>query len=67
MAYSAGRGALVTARRTLEGKVVAMGITGSIAAVEVVRLIHSLRRKGAEVRPVMSQAAAGIIHPDAVT
>jgi len=57
----------VTARRTLEGKVVAMGITGSIAAVEVVRLIHSLRRKGAEVRPVMSQAAAGIIHPDAVT
>ena len=57
----------MTARRTLEGKVVAMGITGSIAAVEVVRLIHAIRRKGAEVRPVMSQAAAGIIHPDAVT
>jgi phosphopantothenoylcysteine decarboxylase/phosphopantothenate--cysteine ligase len=57
----------MTARRTLDGKVVAMGITGSIAAVEVVRLIHALRRKGAEVRPVMSQAAAGIIHPDAVT
>ncbi|MDD1653922.1 MAG: bifunctional phosphopantothenoylcysteine decarboxylase/phosphopantothenate--cysteine ligase CoaBC [Methanomicrobiales archaeon] len=57
----------MTARKTLEGKVVALGITGSIAAVEVVRLIHALRRKGAEVRPVMSQAAAGILHPDAVT
>lgn len=57
----------MTVRKTLDGTVVAVGITGSIAAVEVVRLIHSLRRKGAEVQPVMSQAAAGIIHPDAVT
>jgi phosphopantothenoylcysteine decarboxylase/phosphopantothenate--cysteine ligase len=57
----------MTGRKTLEGTLVALGITGSIAAVEVVRLVHSLRRKGAEVQAVMSQAAAGIIHPDAVT
>jgi len=57
----------MTGRKTLEGKVVALGITGSIAAVEVVRLVHSLRRKGTEVQAVMSQAAAGILHPDAVT
>ncbi len=52
---------------TLTGKTILIGVTGSIAAVETVRLIHSLRRKGAEVQPVMSQAACSIIHPDALT
>ncbi|MGA2933542.1 MAG: bifunctional phosphopantothenoylcysteine decarboxylase/phosphopantothenate--cysteine ligase CoaBC [Methanomicrobiales archaeon] len=66
MAYGAGRGALVTGR-TLEGKVIALGVTGSIAAVEVVGLAHALRRRGAEVQAVMTQAATRIIHPDAVT
>jgi phosphopantothenoylcysteine decarboxylase / phosphopantothenate---cysteine ligase len=66
MAYSAGRDALVT-RRTLEGKVIALGVTGSIAATEVVRLAHELRRRGAVVQAVMSSAAARIISPDAVT
>jgi phosphopantothenoylcysteine decarboxylase/phosphopantothenate--cysteine ligase len=42
-------------------------VTGSIAAVEVVKLIHALRRRGAAVRAVMSRAATGIIHPDALT
>jgi len=52
---------------TLTGKTILIGVTGSIAAVETVRLIHALRRKGAEVQPVMSQAACSIIHPDALT
>jgi phosphopantothenoylcysteine decarboxylase/phosphopantothenate--cysteine ligase len=54
-------------RRTLEGKVIALGVTGSIAAVEVVGLAHALRRRGAEVQAVMTPAAARIVHPDAVT
>jgi phosphopantothenoylcysteine decarboxylase/phosphopantothenate--cysteine ligase len=53
--------------KTLEGKVVALGVTGSIAAVEVVGLAHRLRRRGAEVQAVMTPAATRIIHPDAVT
>ncbi len=52
---------------TLLGKTILIGVTGSIAAVETVRLIHALRRKGAQVQPVMSQAACNIIHPDALT
>lgn len=57
----------MTLVQTLAGRQIVVGVTGSIAAVEIVRLIHALRRKGATVQPVMSQAAAGIIHPDALT
>ena len=53
--------------KTLEGKVVALGVTGSIAAVEVVGLAHRLRRRGAGVQAVMTPAATRIINPDAVT
>lgn len=53
--------------KTLDGKEIVIGVTGSIAAVETVKLIHELRRKGATVQPVMSHAAQGIIHPDALT
>ncbi len=53
--------------QTLAGKQIVVAVTGSIAAVEIVKLIHALRRKGAVVQPVMSPAAAGIIHPDALT
>jgi phosphopantothenoylcysteine decarboxylase/phosphopantothenate--cysteine ligase len=52
--------------QTLAGKQVVIGVTGSIAAVETVKLVHALRRKGASVIPVMSGAAQGIIHPDAL-
>ena len=51
----------------LAGKTVVIGICGSIAAVETIRLIHALRRRGAMVRGVMSGAATGIVHPDAIT
>jgi phosphopantothenoylcysteine decarboxylase/phosphopantothenate--cysteine ligase len=57
----------MTQVQTLAGKQIVVAVTGSIAAVEVVKLIHSLCRRGAVVQPVMSGAAAGIIHPDALT
>jgi len=66
MACGAGRDALMTVQ-TLAGREIVIGVTGSIGAVETVKLIHALRRKGATVQPVMSEAAQGIIHPDALT
>jgi phosphopantothenoylcysteine decarboxylase/phosphopantothenate--cysteine ligase len=56
----------VTSVQTLAGKQVVLAVTGSIAAVECVKLVHALRRKGAEVQVVMSSAATGIITPDAL-
>ncbi|CCJ35918.1 phosphopantothenoylcysteine decarboxylase / phosphopantothenate-cysteine ligase [Methanoculleus bourgensis MS2] len=53
--------------KRLSGKTVVLAVTGSIAAVETVKLAHALRRRGAEVQAVMTEAAAGIIHPDALT
>ncbi|AUV81400.1 bifunctional phosphopantothenoylcysteine decarboxylase/phosphopantothenate--cysteine ligase CoaBC [Salinigranum rubrum] len=47
----------------LEGVNVALGVSGSIAAVKCVELAHELRRHGASVRGVMTPAARGIIHP----
>lgn len=47
----------------LAGKRIVIGITGSIAAVETVRLIRELLRHGAEVIPVMSKEAVNLIHP----
>jgi phosphopantothenoylcysteine decarboxylase/phosphopantothenate--cysteine ligase len=57
----------VTTVQTLAGKLVVVAVTGSIAAVEMVKLIHSLRRCGATVQVVMSGAAAGIVSPDSLT
>ncbi|MDV0441686.1 bifunctional phosphopantothenoylcysteine decarboxylase/phosphopantothenate--cysteine ligase CoaBC [Methanorbis furvi] len=53
--------------RTLEHKRIVLAVTGSIAAVETVKLTHELRRRGAEVIGILSPAACGIIHPDALT
>jgi phosphopantothenoylcysteine decarboxylase/phosphopantothenate--cysteine ligase len=47
-------------------KRIVLGITGSIASVETVKLSRELIRHGAEVIPVMSPSAAKIIHPDAI-
>ncbi len=52
--------------KTLSGKTVVLAVTGSIAAVETVKLAHALRREGATVQAVMTEAAAGIVHPDAL-
>lgn len=47
----------------LNDKKIILGVTGSISAVESVRLIHELRRHGAEVFPVITESAKRIIHP----
>jgi phosphopantothenoylcysteine decarboxylase/phosphopantothenate--cysteine ligase len=51
---------------SLSGKVIVVGVTGSIAAVRVVDLIRGLIRHGAEVHCVMSGAAKEILHPYAL-
>lgn len=50
----------------LSGKRIILGVTGSIAAVETVRLARELIRHGADIIPVMTQAATRILHPDAL-
>ncbi len=67
MACGSGCVPRMTTVQTLAGKQVVVAVTGSIAAVEVVRLIHSLRRCGAVVQTVMSEAATGIISPESLT
>ncbi|QLG62908.1 bifunctional phosphopantothenoylcysteine decarboxylase/phosphopantothenate--cysteine ligase CoaBC [Halorarum salinum] len=42
---------------------VALGVSGSIAAVKTVELVHELRRRGASVRAVTTEASRGIVHP----
>jgi len=55
-----------TLSRRLVGRRIVLGITGSIAAVETVKLARLLIRHGAEVYPVMTDAATRIVHPDAI-
>lgn len=50
----------------LVGRKIALCITGSVAAVECVKLARVLRRLGADVTGYMSQGAQDIIHPNAV-
>ncbi len=50
--------------RLLDGRSVALCVTGSVAAVECIALARLLMRHGAEVYGVMSKAAQKIIHPD---
>ncbi len=50
----------------LSKKRIVLGITGSIAAVETVKLARELIRHGSHIFPVMSPTATKIIHPDAL-
>ncbi len=50
----------------LSDKRIVLGVTGSIAAVECVKLSHELIRHGAQVFPVMTRSATRIIHPDSL-
>jgi phosphopantothenoylcysteine decarboxylase/phosphopantothenate--cysteine ligase len=52
--------------KKLLGKRIVLGVTGSIAAVESVKLARELIRHGAVVYPVMTPAATRILHPDAL-
>ncbi len=55
-----------TVSRALWDRRIVLCVTGSIAAVETVKLSRMLIRHGADVHPVMTPAAMGIIHPDAL-
>jgi len=50
----------------IENKKIILGVTGSISAVETVKLARELIRHGAEVYPVMTDEAQMIIHPQAL-
>jgi phosphopantothenoylcysteine decarboxylase / phosphopantothenate---cysteine ligase len=50
----------------LSDKRIVLGVTGSIAAVECVKLSRELIRHGAQVFPVMTRSATRIIHPDSL-
>lgn len=52
--------------KKLSNKRIVLGVTGSIAAVETIKLSRELIRHGAEIIPVISQNATKIIHPDAL-
>ncbi len=52
--------------KRLEGKCIVLGITGSLAAVECVKLIRELQRRGARVIAVMSENAEKIIGKAAI-
>lgn len=55
-----------TLSRKLLGRKIVLGVTGSIAAVETVKLARLLLRHGAQVISVMTDAATRIIHPDSL-
>lgn len=50
----------------LSNKRIILAVTGSIAAVETIKLARELIRHGADVIPVMTVAATKIIHADAL-
>ncbi len=49
--------------KKLSNKKIILGVTGSIAAVESIKLSRELIRHGAYVYPVMTKSATRIIHP----
>jgi phosphopantothenoylcysteine decarboxylase/phosphopantothenate--cysteine ligase len=48
----------------LKGKRIALGVTGSVAAVNAADIARALMRQGAAVTAVMTEAATRIVHPD---
>ena len=57
---------IIKTSKSLDGKIIVLGITGSIAAVRCVELARELRRQRAVVHAVMTDAARKIIHPEAM-
>src|SRR3990170_9129543 len=55
-----------TKSKKLLDRTIVVGITGSIAAVKCVELIRELIRHGADVYPVMTKDALGIVTADAI-
>ena len=52
--------------KKLDKKRIVIAVTGSIAAVETIKLSRELIRHGAEVIPIMTPSAKKIIHPDSL-
>ena len=52
--------------KKLAKKRIVLGVTGSIAAVETIKLSRELIRHGAVVIPIMTPSSKKIIHPDAL-
>jgi phosphopantothenoylcysteine decarboxylase/phosphopantothenate--cysteine ligase len=52
--------------KRLSKKRIVLAVTGSIAAVETIKLSRELIRHGAEVFPAMTPSATRIIHPDSL-
>lgn len=48
----------------LEGKKIVLGVTGSVASIEIPMLARELMRHGADVNVVMSEAAEKLVRPD---
>ena len=57
---------VIQTSRSLEGKTIVLGITGSIAAVKCVELARELMRHGANVYAVMTKDAQKILHHEAM-
>lgn len=57
---------IIHTSKSLEEETIILGITGSIAAVRCVELARELRRHGADVHALMTDAARKIIHPEAM-
>ena len=51
------------AARPLEGRLVVLGITGSIAAYKAPELVRALRASGAEVQALLTPAATRFVSP----
>ena len=51
------------ARRRLEGRLIALGVTGSIAAYKAVELLRLLQAEGADVVVLLSQSATRFVAP----
>ncbi len=52
--------------RLLDGRRILIGVSGSIAAVEVPKIVRELIRHGADVQAVMSPEATRIVTPEAI-
>ncbi|MBN1328007.1 MAG: bifunctional phosphopantothenoylcysteine decarboxylase/phosphopantothenate--cysteine ligase CoaBC [Candidatus Heimdallarchaeota archaeon] len=53
-----------TKSKLLDGKRIVIGLTGSVAVVEIVNLARTLMRHGAEIFIAMTKAATKLIQPD---
>jgi len=58
------RDIIATYSSLLSGKKIILGITGSVACQKSPEVARLLMRHGAEIYPVMSDAACKLIHPD---